>query len=86
MTGFLLAGIGGCKKKSDKNERESSDDEPNFYVIEEDSDKEFVKECFKKLTSRQDIAIVIINSFIREMILETISQYNKQSPILVTVP
>jgi V-type H+-transporting ATPase subunit F len=75
-TGFLLGGIG----ELDKNRR------PNFFVVDKNTSISDLEEAFKTFTSRDDIAIVLINQNVAEMIRHVIDKYVQTIPALLEIP
>ncbi|ESN93336.1 hypothetical protein HELRODRAFT_157894 [Helobdella robusta] len=75
-TGFLLGGIGELDKHR----------HPNFLVVEKTTSVSEIEECFKKFTSRDDIAIVLINQNIAELIRNVIDVYNQTIPTILEIP
>jgi len=75
-TGFLLGGIG----ELDKNRR------PNFFVVDKSTSVSDIEEAFKTFTTRDDIAIVLINQNVAEMIRHIIDRYNQTIPALLEIP
>lgn len=75
-TGFLLGGVG----ELDKNRR------PNFYVVEKNTSVSDIEETFKTFTSRDDIAIILINQNVAEMIRHVIDRYNQTIPAILEIP
>uniref|UniRef100_A0A7S3HGA3 V-type proton ATPase subunit F n=1 Tax=Spumella elongata TaxID=89044 RepID=A0A7S3HGA3_9STRA len=75
VTGFVLAGVGHRNAEGS-----------NFLVVKADTDIAVVEEFFKKLTARDDIAIVLINQTIANDIRHLIRDYKKMIPTLLEIP
>lgn len=69
ITGFLLAGTGqvDLRKKT------------NFLLVNDKTPTKDVEDSFKSFTSREDIAIVLINQHCAELIRHLLDSYNKVS-------
>ncbi|XP_037912859.1 V-type proton ATPase subunit F-like [Hermetia illucens] len=79
--GFLLAGIGQCRKIGDEN----------FFPVNEKTNTKDILDFFEKLRHRKDIAIILIESHIaRKIQVHTVdikSTYYKNSlPIMLEIP
>ncbi|EIE22422.1 vacuolar ATP synthase, partial [Coccomyxa subellipsoidea C-169] len=76
VTGFLLAGVGNVdlRKKT------------NFLVVNEKTAVKKIEDSFKEYTNRDDIAIVLINQFIADMIRHLIANYTKPVPAILEIP
>jgi len=76
VTGFLLAGVGNVdlRRKS------------NFLVVTEKTSVKTIEDAFKEFTNREDIAIVMINQYIANMIRHLLKNYLKPIPAVLEVP
>mmetsp|Transcript_16532 Transcript_16532/g.24666 ORF Transcript_16532/g.24666 Transcript_16532/m.24666 type:complete len:127 (+) Transcript_16532:60-440(+) len=77
VTGFLLGGTGnveGAKRIS------------NFLVVTPKTEKIDIERAFKSFTSREDIAIVMINQHIANMIRDLIDDYEQMLPTIIEIP
>jgi V-type H+-transporting ATPase subunit F len=54
VTGFLLAGIGDVDSKQNAN----------FLIVDKNTTHSVVEDTFKRFTSRNDIAIILINQHV----------------------
>ncbi|CAL8468611.1 g8151 [Coccomyxa elongata] len=76
VTGFLLAGVGNVdlRKKT------------NFLVVNEKTSVKKIEDSFKEYTNRDDIAIVLINQYIADMIRHQVANYMKPVPAILEIP
>ncbi len=67
ITGFLLAGVGNVdlRKKS------------NFLLVNDKTPTKDIEDAFKSFTSREDIAIVLINQHCADLIRHLLDVYSK---------
>jgi len=75
-TGFLLGGIG----ELDKHRK------PNFLVVDKNTSVSDVEEAFKAFSTRDDIAIILINQNIAEMIRHVLDNYTQPIPAVLEIP
>ncbi|XP_077997514.1 V-type proton ATPase subunit F-like [Glandiceps talaboti] len=75
-TGFLLGGIGELNKSR----------QPNFMVVEKDTSINDIEECFKAFMNRNDVAIVLINQNIAELIRHLIDNHTEPIPAVLEIP
>jgi len=75
-TGFLLGGIG----ELDKHRK------PNFLVVDKNTSVSDVEEAFKTFSTRDDIAIILINQNIAEMIRHVLDNYTQPIPSVLEIP
>ncbi|KAG2386580.1 hypothetical protein C9374_002324 [Naegleria lovaniensis] len=76
VTGFLLAGIGDNDAKHAEN----------FLVVTPSTPQTQIEEAFKKLTSREDIAILLINQHVAESIRYLLDSYSQITPAILEIP
>lgn len=74
VTGFLLAGVGDTR--NDKN----------FFVVTEETPHHAIENAFKEMTSRSDVAIIIINQSIASDIRYLLDTYDKIVPVIIEIP
>ncbi|CAL5221643.1 g3870 [Coccomyxa viridis] len=76
ITGFLLAGVGNVdlRKKS------------NFLIVNEKTSVKKIEDTFKDFTNRDDIAIILINQHIANMIRHLIDGYIQPIPAILEIP
>jgi V-type H+-transporting ATPase subunit F len=76
VTGFLLAGVGNVdlRRKS------------NFLIVTEKTPVKAIEDAFKEFTNREDIAIVMINQYIANMIRHLLNNYSKAIPAVLEIP
>jgi len=66
VTGFLLTGVG-----------QSSAAGKNYFVVKKDTKASVIGEAFKDLTSKNEIAIIMINQHIANDIRHLVNNYSK---------
>ncbi|VDN59479.1 unnamed protein product [Dracunculus medinensis] len=76
VVGFLLGGIG----ELDKSRR------PNYLIVGKDTPAGEIEETFKSFCSRDDVAIILINQHIAEMIRYTVDQHTASVPAVLEIP
>lgn len=76
VTGMLLAGVGNI----DSRERR------NFFIVDSKTATEAVEDAFTDLTSRNDIAVLLINQHVAETIRHLVSDYKQVLPALLEIP
>lgn len=78
-TGLLLAGIGQIDPQTN---------EKNFFVYKENkTTKEELEAKFKEFTSdRKDIAILLVNQFVADIIRSTVDSYIEPFPAILEIP
>lgn len=76
VTGFLLAGVGNVdlRKKS------------NYLVVNEKTTVKAIEDSFREFTGREDIAIILINQYIANMIRNVVDNFKKPIPALLEIP
>ncbi|KAH9947702.1 vacuolar ATP synthase [Amylocystis lapponica] len=76
ITGMLLAGIGnvGQDKKS------------NFMIVDSKTEVSAIENTFEEFTQRQDIAILLINQHVANMIRPVVDKYEQAFPALLEIP
>ncbi|XP_019632143.1 PREDICTED: V-type proton ATPase subunit F-like [Branchiostoma belcheri] len=75
-TGFLLGGIGEMNKER----------KPNFLVVEKDTSVSEIEETFKSFVQRSDIAVILINQNIAELIRHVIDAHSNPIPAVLEIP
>jgi V-type H+-transporting ATPase subunit F len=75
VTGFLLAGVGERTAKGE-----------NFMVVNAETKPADVLAKFQALTKRDDVAIVLINQHIANLIRHALAQYNQLVPTVLEIP
>ncbi|KAL9654351.1 hypothetical protein ABK040_010379 [Willaertia magna] len=76
VTGFLLAGVGDNDPKHAEN----------FLIVTPTTPQSQIEEMFKKLISRDDIAILLINQHVAETIRYLLADYDQVTPAILEVP
>ncbi|XP_013390202.1 V-type proton ATPase subunit F [Lingula anatina] len=75
-TGFLMGGIGEVNRHR----------QPNFLVVDKATSIAEIEDGFKALVTRDDIAIILINQHIAEMIRHIIDVYTQPIPAVLEIP
>lgn len=76
VTGMLLAGVGNVDTRQKKN----------FFIVESKTPIESVEAAFKELTGRKDLAILLINQHVADMMRHLIEDYHQMMPALLEIP
>ncbi|KAG8764327.1 H(+)-transporting V1 sector ATPase subunit F [Serendipita sp. 411] len=76
ITGVLLAGIGQV----------GSNQKKNFVIIDAKTQPSTIEAAFHDLTSRKDIAILLINQHVAEKIRATMDKYTQTFPTVLEIP
>ena len=72
MTGFVLAGVGHRTAEGQ-----------NFFIVKPDTEIGALEEAFKTITSRTDVAILLINQHVSADLAQSLLYYvSNRSPIL----
>ncbi|XP_018496060.1 V-type proton ATPase subunit F [Galendromus occidentalis] len=74
--GFLMGGIGEMNKER----------QPNFKVVDKDTPVSEIEETFKTFVKRSDIAIILINQNVAEMIRHEIDKHTSSIPAVLEIP
>ena len=75
VTGFMLAGVGHRDARGS-----------NFLVVTKNTKVDQIEEAFRSLTSRPDVAIVLINQHVAENIRHLLDDYDKLVPTVLEIP
>ncbi|KAG9412569.1 V-type proton ATPase subunit F [Aphanomyces cochlioides] len=75
VTGFILAGVGHRTPEG-----------TNFLVVKPNTPISVIEDAFKRLTSRDDIAIILINQHVAEEIRHLLNAYEKTIPTVLEIP
>uniref|UniRef100_A0A6T6C1E1 V-type proton ATPase subunit F n=1 Tax=Compsopogon caeruleus TaxID=31354 RepID=A0A6T6C1E1_9RHOD len=76
VTGFLLAGVGQVDGASGTN----------FVVVDSKTSIEAIGEAFGTFTSREDVAILLINQHIANKIRHVVQKFKSPVPAIVEIP
>ncbi|KHN87453.1 putative V-type proton ATPase subunit F [Toxocara canis] len=76
VVGFLLGGVGELNKAR----------KPNYMIVDKTTSVSEIEETFRTFCSRDDIAIVLINQHIAEMIRYTVDQHTASVPAVLEIP
>merc|ERR1711998_746883 len=74
--GFLLSGIGDIERGKGSN----------YMKVEGTTETPQIEAKFEELSSRDDVAIIVINQWIADRIDSKIRDYNQLMPTVVLVP
>jgi len=77
VTGFLLAGVG---------QRDSSGS--NFLTVTSKTKQSEIEEAFKRIASRQDVAIILINQHVANLIRHLVTEHVESTtiPTVLEIP
>ena len=70
VTGFLLAGVGDVDVRR----------RTNFLVVDAKTTRRAIEDAFKDLTTREDIAVVLINQTVADTIRHLVDDYARPVP------
>ncbi|XP_067940880.1 V-type proton ATPase subunit F-like [Watersipora subatra] len=76
VTGFLLGGIGELNKTRT----------PNFLVVTKDTSIGELEDCFRGFVNREDIAIILINQHVADMIRHVLDNHTDAIPAVLEIP
>jgi len=76
VTGFLLAGVGDVDVRR----------RTNFLVVDAKTTRRAIEDAFKDLTTREDIAVVLINQTVADTIRHLVDDYARPVPAVLEVP
>ncbi|CAD5212998.1 unnamed protein product [Bursaphelenchus okinawaensis] len=76
VVGFMLGGIGQLNKAR----------KPNYFIVDKNTTTSEIEETFKNFVSREDIAIVLINQHVAELIRFTVDQHTSSIPAVLEIP
>jgi V-type H+-transporting ATPase subunit F len=74
--GFIMGGIGDININQQRN----------FMVVKADTEHGDIEDCFKQFIKREDIAVILINQNIADMIRSVVDAYNKPIPAVLEIP
>jgi len=74
--GFLMGGIGEMNKER----------QPNYKVVTKDTPVSEVEETFKTFIKRSDIAIILINQNVAELIRHELDRHTASVPAVLEIP
>ena len=77
VTGFLLAGVG---------QRDTTG--ANFLTVTAKTKQSEIEDTFKRLASRQDIAIILINQHVADLIRHLVTEHSETTtiPTILEIP
>ena len=76
VTGFLLAGVGNIDLRR----------KTNYLVVTDKTTTKQIEDAFKDLTTREDIAVVLINQTVADTIRHLVDDYARPVPAVLEVP
>ncbi|XP_028115260.1 V-type proton ATPase subunit F-like isoform X1 [Camellia sinensis] len=76
ITGFLLAGVGNVDLRR----------KTNYLIVDSKTTVKQIEEAFKEFTTREDVAIVMINQYVANMIKFLVDSYNNPIPAILEIP
>lgn len=59
---------------------------PNYFIVDKNTSVTEIEESFKNFVSRDDIAIILINQHIAEIIRYTVDQHVASIPAVLEIP
>lgn len=74
--GFLMGGIGEMNKER----------QPNFKVVDKDTPVSEIEETFRAFVKRSDVAIILINQGVAELIRHEIDRHTLSIPAVLEIP
>uniref|UniRef100_A0A1B6GXN8 V-type proton ATPase subunit F n=1 Tax=Cuerna arida TaxID=1464854 RepID=A0A1B6GXN8_9HEMI len=74
--GFLLGGLGEINKSR----------QPNFLVVNKNTNTTDIEETFRLFTKRDDIGIILINQNVADLIRNCIVTYHQNVPTVLEIP
>ncbi|OQR76151.1 hypothetical protein BIW11_07960 [Tropilaelaps mercedesae] len=74
--GFLMGGIGEMNKER----------QPNFKVVDKDTPVSEIEETFRAFVKRPDVAIILINQSVAELIRHEIDRHTSSIPSVLEIP
>uniref|UniRef100_A0A1B6JS15 V-type proton ATPase subunit F n=1 Tax=Homalodisca liturata TaxID=320908 RepID=A0A1B6JS15_9HEMI len=74
--GFLLGGLGEINKSR----------QPNFLVVNKNTNITDIEETFRLFTKRDDIGIILINQNVADLIRNSIVTYHQNIPTVLEIP
>lgn len=77
VTGVLLAGIGHVDNQGHRT---------NFFVVDQKTQMQTLEAKFLELITRNDLAILLINQHVADMIRGQIDDYQQQFPTILEIP
>eukprot|EP00668_Euglena_longa_P028754 GGOE01036075.1.p1 GENE.GGOE01036075.1~~GGOE01036075.1.p1 ORF type:complete len:125 (-),score=19.08 GGOE01036075.1:203-577(-) len=77
VTGFLLGGIGDLDPRKNAT---------NFLMVDKTTPLTTIEASFKSFTTRNDIAIILINQSIAEDIRYLLNEYHATIPTVLEIP
>ncbi|CAD6198456.1 unnamed protein product [Caenorhabditis auriculariae] len=76
VVGFLLGGVGELNKAR----------KPNYLIVDKSTELQAIEDAFKTFCSREDIAIILINQHVAEMIRFVVDQHTASIPAVLEIP
>ncbi|CAP22375.1 Protein CBR-VHA-9 [Caenorhabditis briggsae] len=76
VVGFLLGGVGELNKAR----------KPNYLIVDKQTTIQEIEDAFKGFCARDDVAIILINQHIAEMIRYAVDQHTQSIPAVLEIP
>ncbi|KAL3077316.1 hypothetical protein niasHS_013305 [Heterodera schachtii] len=76
VVGFLLGGVGQLNKAR----------KPNFVIVDKNTSVAEIEDAFRTFCTRDDIAIILINQHVAEMIRYQVDQHVASIPAVLEIP
>uniref|UniRef100_A0A1I7XTZ1 ATP-dependent Clp protease proteolytic subunit n=1 Tax=Heterorhabditis bacteriophora TaxID=37862 RepID=A0A1I7XTZ1_HETBA len=76
VVGFLLGGVGELNKAR----------KPNYLIVDKQTGVQEIEDAFKSFIARDDIAIILMNQHIAEMIRYAVDQHTSSIPAVLEIP
>ncbi|KAE8723703.1 V-type proton ATPase subunit F [Hibiscus syriacus] len=76
VVGFLLSGVGNVDLRR----------KTNYLVVDSKTTVKQIEEAFKEFTTRTDIAVVLINQYVANMVRFLVDSHNKPIPAILEIP
>ena len=76
VTGFLLAGVGNIDVRRNSN----------FLIVDAKTTKKTIEDAFKSMTSREDIAVVLITQVVADRIRFLVEAHARAIPSVLEIP
>jgi V-type H+-transporting ATPase subunit F len=97
VVGFLLGGIGMNFQKRIFNSKSNpitypnqgqlnKERKPNFLIVDKNTGVAQIEEAFRTFCTRPDIAIILINQHVAEMIRYQVDQHVASIPAVLEIP
>ncbi|GLE07543.1 hypothetical protein PINS_up018096 [Pythium insidiosum] len=82
----VIGDEGHCHGVHPRGRRPPNADGTNFLVVKPSTPISAIEESFRKLSNRDDIAIILINQHVAEEIRHLLNTYDKTIPTVLEIP